>query len=63
VPKAAMFSDSLALPTTRQAVVQPATQLDFAPFDATHLLTLLSTIVCIWLCLVVFCVVLCCVVL
>lgn len=44
VPKAARFSETLALPAAVESTVQPCVRLDFAPFDPSHLLSLLSTL-------------------
>jgi acyl-CoA synthetase (AMP-forming)/AMP-acid ligase II len=44
VPKAARFSETLALPAAVESTVQPCVRLDFAPFDPSHLLSMLSTL-------------------
>lgn len=44
VPKAARFSETLALPAAVESTVQPCVRLDFAPFDPSHVLSLLSTL-------------------
>lgn len=44
VPKAARFSESLALPAAVESTVQPSVRLDFAPFDPSQMLSLLSTL-------------------
>lgn len=44
LPKAARFSETLALPAALESSVFPCVRLDFAPFDPSHVLSLLGTL-------------------